>query len=94
MNPEFLFTVEKCENCFVIKMGVIPRILGEKSIWYTEKIDEHIFKSNNKTLLLFHKVFSAKYRPTVCTPEVEETLKEVIFLNRTTRGDSIRRDRA
>ena len=39
--------------------------------------DEHIYKSHNKTLLLYHLVFPSKYRKKVFTKEVEETLKEV-----------------
>ncbi len=39
--------------------------------------DEHIAKSHNRTLLLFHLVFPAKYRRKVFTPDVAETLKEV-----------------
>ena len=40
-------------------------------------MNEHVYKSHNKTLLLYHMVFPAKYRREVFTPEVEETLKEV-----------------
>ena len=39
--------------------------------------DEHIAKSHNRTLLLFHLVFPAKYRKKVFTQEVEETLRLV-----------------
>lgn len=39
--------------------------------------DEHIAKSHNRTLLLFHLVFPAKYRRKVFTPDVAETLKEI-----------------
>ena len=39
--------------------------------------DEHIYKSHNKTLLLYHLVFPAKYRKKVFTKEVEETLVKV-----------------
>ena len=39
--------------------------------------DEHIYRSHNKTLLLYHLVFPSKYRKKVFTKEVEETLKEV-----------------
>jgi putative transposase len=38
---------------------------------------EHILKSHNKTLLLYHLVFPAKYRRKVFSEEVEKTLKEV-----------------
>ncbi len=38
---------------------------------------EHILKSHNKTLLLYHIVCPAKYRRDVFTNEVEESLKEV-----------------
>ena len=34
-------------------------------------------KSHNRTLLLYHLVFPAKYRRKVFTPNVAETLKEV-----------------
>ena len=37
--------------------------------------DEHIAKSHNRTLLLYHLVFPAKYRRKVFTEEVEETLR-------------------
>ena len=40
-------------------------------------MDEHIYKSHNKTLLLYHLVFPAKYRQKVFTREVEESLKEI-----------------
>ena len=40
-------------------------------------MSEHVFKSHNKTLLLYHLVFPAKYRRKVITSEVEETLKQV-----------------
>ena len=39
--------------------------------------DRHIFKRHNKTLLLYHIVFPAKYRRSVLTPEAELTLKEI-----------------
>lgn len=39
--------------------------------------DEHIAKSHNRTLLLYHLVFPAKYRRPVFTPEVEESLRQV-----------------
>ena len=39
--------------------------------------DRHIYKSHNKTLLLYHIVFPIKYRRTVLTSEVETTLKDV-----------------
>ena len=39
-------------------------------------MSEHIIKSHNKTLLLYHLVCPAKYRRKVFTPEVEQTLKE------------------
>ena len=38
--------------------------------------DRHIYKSHNKTLLLYHLVFPIKYRRSVLTPEVEITLKD------------------
>ena len=40
-------------------------------------MDEHIYKRHNKTLLLYHLVFPAKYRREVFTDEVEESLKIV-----------------
>lgn len=40
-------------------------------------MSEHIIKSHNKTLLLYHIVCPAKYRRDVFTQEVEETLKDV-----------------
>jgi len=40
-------------------------------------MDNHIYKSHNKTLLLYHLVFPAKYRRKVFTDEVESTLREV-----------------
>ena len=40
-------------------------------------MDEHIYKSHNKTLLLYHLVFPAKYRRKVFTHEVEKSLKEI-----------------
>ena len=40
-------------------------------------MDEHIYKSHNKTLLLYHLVFPAKYRRKVFTREVEESLRAV-----------------
>ncbi len=39
--------------------------------------DKHIYKRHNKTLLLYHLVFPIKYRRTVLTPMVEQTLKTV-----------------
>ena len=41
------------------------------------RMSEHIIKSHNKTLLLYHLVCPVKYRKDVITPEVEKTLKEV-----------------
>ena len=40
-------------------------------------MSEHIFKSHNKTLLLYHLVFPSKYRRKVFTKEIEKTLVEV-----------------
>ena len=37
--------------------------------------DEHVAKSHNRTLLLYHFVFPSKYRRSVFIPEVEETLR-------------------
>ncbi len=39
-------------------------------------MDEHIYKSHNKTLLLYHLVFPAKYRRNIFDDEVDVTLKE------------------
>ena len=39
--------------------------------------DEHIYKSHNKSLLLYHLVFPAKYRRKIFTAGVENTLKEI-----------------
>ncbi len=38
---------------------------------------EHIYKSHNKTLLLYHLVFPAKYRKKVFDEIVDVTLKEI-----------------
>ncbi len=40
-------------------------------------MSEHIFKSHNKSLLLYHFVFPIKYRRDILTPSVCVTLKEV-----------------
>ncbi|RLA82708.1 MAG: IS200/IS605 family transposase [Epsilonproteobacteria bacterium] len=40
-------------------------------------MSEHIFKSCNKTLLLYHLVFPSKYRRNVFTKDVEKTLIEI-----------------
>jgi len=39
--------------------------------------DEHIYKSHNKTLLLYHLVFPSKYRKEVFVKEIEDTLVSV-----------------
>ncbi|SMP86089.1 REP element-mobilizing transposase RayT [Epsilonproteobacteria bacterium SCGC AD-308-P11] len=39
--------------------------------------DEHIYKSHNKTLLLYHLVFPSKYRKDVFNKNTEETLIRV-----------------
>ena len=39
--------------------------------------DQHIYKSHNKTLLLYHIVFPAKYRKKVFDKAVDITLKDV-----------------
>ena len=39
--------------------------------------EKHIYKSHNKTLLLYHLVFPAKYRKKIFDKEVEKTLKEI-----------------
>ena len=43
------------------------------------KKDNHLKKSHNKSLLLYHFVCPAKYRRKVFSKEVEETLKVVCF---------------
>jgi REP element-mobilizing transposase RayT len=40
---------------------------------------EHIYKSHNKTLLLYHLVFPLKYRKKIITEEIGEGLKEIYF---------------
>ena len=40
-------------------------------------MDKHIYKSHNKTLLLYHMVFPAKYRKKIFDEEVDKTLKDV-----------------
>ena len=40
-------------------------------------MSEHIFKSHNKTVLLYHLVFPAKYRRKVFNKEIEETLIKI-----------------
>ena len=42
-----------------------------------EKDDDHIFKRNNKTLLLYHLVFPMKYRREVLTQEIGENLRQI-----------------
>lgn len=42
-------------------------------------MSEHIYKSHNKTLLMYHLVFPAKYRRKVFSKEVTKSLKEVCF---------------
>ena len=39
--------------------------------------DEHIYKSHNKTLLLYHLVFPAKYRKKVFDNTIDKKLREV-----------------
>ena len=39
--------------------------------------DEHVYKRHNKTLLLYHLVFPAKYRKKVLTKSVDITLKNI-----------------
>ena len=51
--------------------------MGRTPICYITGMSEHINKSHNKTLLLYHLVFPAKYRRKVFTVEVEKSLKEV-----------------
>jgi REP element-mobilizing transposase RayT len=40
-------------------------------------MSEHILKSHNKTVLLYHLVFPAKYRRKIFSKEVEQTLRDV-----------------
>jgi len=40
-------------------------------------MSEHVLKSHNKILLLYHLVFPAKYRRKVFSKEVEESLKSI-----------------
>ena len=40
-------------------------------------MNDHIYKQHNKTLLLYHLVFPAKYRKDVFTDEVQESLKTI-----------------
>ena len=40
-------------------------------------MSKHIFKRHNKTMLLYHLVFPAKYRRKVFSAQVEEVLREV-----------------
>jgi len=40
-------------------------------------MSDHVYKSHNKTLLLYHLVFPTKYCRKVITSEVEETLKQL-----------------
>ena len=39
-------------------------------------MEKHIYKSHNKTLLLYHMVFPAKYRKKIFDDEVDKTLKD------------------
>ena len=39
--------------------------------------DEHIYKSHNKTLLLYHLVFPAKYRKKVFDDTIDQKLRDV-----------------
>ena len=40
-------------------------------------MSEHILKSHNKTVLLYHLVFPSKYRRKIFTKEIEETLVNI-----------------
>ena len=40
-------------------------------------MEKHIYKSHNKTLLLYHLVFPAKYRRKVFDENVDKTLKSI-----------------
>lgn len=39
----------------------------------------HIYKSHNRTLLLYHMVFPVKYRRALISEEVGESLKQICF---------------
>ena len=39
--------------------------------------DEHIYKSHNKTLLLYHLVFPAKYRKKIFDDKIDQKLRDV-----------------
>jgi REP element-mobilizing transposase RayT len=39
--------------------------------------DQHIYKAHNKTLLLYHMVFRVKYRKSVITKEIGQSLKQI-----------------
>ena len=41
------------------------------------RVSDHIYKSHNKSMLLYHLVCPVKYRRKVFTDEVEDTLKEI-----------------
>jgi REP element-mobilizing transposase RayT len=43
-------------------------------------MSEHIFKSHNKSLLLYHLVCPIKYRRSVLSDEVSNTLKEICLV--------------
>ena len=57
--------------------------------------DEHIYKSHNKTLLLYHLVFPAKYRKKVFFNKIDKKLSEVCieYLKDTNRFVEIRIDK-
>lgn len=40
-------------------------------------MDEHVYKSHNKTLLMYHLVFPVKYRRKVFTKDVEASLRDI-----------------
>jgi len=40
-------------------------------------MSEHILKSHNKTVLLYHLVFQAKYRSKIFTKDIENTLVKI-----------------
>ena len=40
-------------------------------------MSEHILKSHNKTVLLYHLVFPSKYRRKIFTKEIEDTLVDI-----------------
>jgi len=40
-------------------------------------MDEHVYKSHNKTLLLYHFVFPAKYRKKIFDDKIDSKLRDI-----------------